>query len=86
MEGNWEINYQVLLMILNQEDSSQDKHNNTSKYIPMLKSFVNKLEREDDMMMQHHRILDICVNYLEIFDYCIQWYFFLDICKILVDA
>ena len=38
------------------------------------------------MMMHNHRLLNVYVNYLEIFDSCTQWKTLLDLYKILVDA
>ena len=60
------------MMILNKDYSSQDNNTNSSKYRPVFKSLIQYLERGKDMMMHHHRLLNVYVKYLEIFDYCIQ--------------
>ena len=66
-EGNQEINYQVVLMVLNLVQSYQDNKHNSSKYSPILEFLVLQFERDNDMVTQHHIILDVCVNFLEIF-------------------
>ena len=58
---------------------------NNAKYSPIFKSLIQKLERVIDMMTQHHRLLIVYVEYLEIFDYCIQLnhaWIFVKVCQV----
>ena len=59
-------------MILNKSYSSYDNKEKSSKYSPVFESLIHYLERDKDMMAHHHRLLNVYVIFLEIFDYCIQ--------------
>ena len=70
-EEKQERNDQVALIILNMEQLSLDNHNENSKYSSILESLVHYLYKYNDIMNHHHRVLNVFVNYLEIFDSCI---------------
>ena len=59
-------------MILNPVHSSQENHRNSSKYSPTVEFLILQLDRDNDMMIQHHRLLDICVKGFKMFYYFIQ--------------
>ena len=52
---------EVVLMILNMENSSLDNQNNKSKYSPIVGYLIQYVERDNYMMMQHHMLLNVYV-------------------------
>ena len=60
------------MMVINMEHSSLENHKNNLKYSPISEYLIQEVYRDNYMMTHHHRLLNVYVNYLKIFDSCIQ--------------